>query len=144
MAKKILIIGVALVMCFGLFAGCDDKMTSHERIENITGMTIPQNAEQEFYYWDMDFQGDYRLYAVFKFEEEPMDFLKEYGFEEIENGYSAKDLSSRFNKDIREYNSSFDSKHYMDKVIKDINDREGSGHAMYFPEELILICIMLG
>ena len=80
MCKKI-VLSILIIVCLGLFSACGDNLSAAERINEKTGLLIPQDAVQEYYYWNIDFQGSYSLYALFKFEETPEEFLEENSFE---------------------------------------------------------------
>ena len=79
MLKKLILIW--LIPFIGLFAACEVRMTHRERIEANTGMIIPIDAIEEYYSWILYFSGEYSLYAVYKFDEKPAEFLKEHSFE---------------------------------------------------------------
>lgn len=84
--KKIVIIVLILFVFVGLFIGfailgCSGNPI--RKIEAISGMTLPEGMEEEYYYYSKDFNGSYRLYAVFKVKEEPEQFLNDNSFEDM-------------------------------------------------------------
>lgn len=142
MRKKL--IGIAVIMilfCILGLTGCDNKMPAIERIKDIARLTLPKDAMQEFYYWNIDFQGNYCLYAVFKFEDTPEEFLEQNDFQETTQAYSSKNLSGIFDNVVpEEVRQSFDNQLYTTMRIE--ADDGGRGSARYFfDEQKLLITI---
>lgn len=67
------------MFCFILSLGplsCGNTETANERIKRITGIEIPNEAKLEFEYIGETFSGRASAYFVYKFEEEPIEFLE--------------------------------------------------------------------
>ena len=83
--RKTAIIAIAVVMLFGtlaIVAGCGEFNTAPiRRIEQLTGVTLPDDAVILYHHIDRGFVNGRRAqYTVFGFEEKPADFLLENNF----------------------------------------------------------------
>ena len=99
--RKIAIIAIAMVMLFGTLAiatGCGESSDAPiRRIEELTGVTLPNDAVILYHHIDRAFVNGRRAqYTVFEFEEKPVDFLLENNFLEGRNSDHERVLTERF------------------------------------------------
>lgn len=73
--KKLICVFIAVAL---LFSGCSifNKETSIERVQRLTGLDLPTDMIEEYYFLDQTFTGVAGQYSVYSVEKEP-EIIKE-------------------------------------------------------------------
>ena len=138
MTKKIIILGVLLIMAFSL-AACGNQETPAERIERICEIELPEEMEIEYNYFQSFPQGDFTQYTIFKLKKEPTEFLSDNSFSEVKTGvYHGWLYDTGLSQFPKEYHPNWESE-YMVGGFTVTTVRSCGASALYFPNELKLI-----
>lgn len=80
--SSVLTLWLILFLCMIGLIGCESNdKTARERIKDITNIEVPSDSKILYHHIDNDFvNGRHAQYTVFKFEKEPVNWLKENVF----------------------------------------------------------------
>lgn len=141
--KKILFLFISILF---ILSGCsfesDHFSFAISKIYNTSGVIIPDNCDMVYFYDEGGFHpGRSPMYAVFQYESDQIDFLKQYEFSYIKN----EEFESRLNNDLTAFINAVNvsiPKDYRINFSKEysfLNQENMGVYMVYYIKEKILI-----